>query len=203
MKKATAARIGAATLGGLLLASIAGAAFADDEYGNDDVDVNVSISEIEEPGVLALTVAGDSTTLTESGSDALVRQFTGVLPTVTVTDTRDAADIPDGAFWYVVGTASAFIGDAGQPNITSDHLGWTPSLLTPNDGEVAQGPQVDTVLDAGPNNVGLEGSELLSMALSSDEAIGSWDANANLLLKVPATVAPGNYTSVLTLSLFE
>ncbi len=167
MKKATATRIGAATLGGLLLATIAGAAFADDEYGNDDVDVNVAISELVEPGVLALTVGGDSTTLVESGSDALVRQFTGTLPTVTVTDTRTADEIPDGAFWYVVGTASSFIGDAGQDPITSDHLGWTPSLLTPNDGEVAQGPQVDTVLDAGPNNVGLEGQELLSMAAST------------------------------------
>ena len=59
------------------------------------------------------------------------------------------------------------------------------------------------MLDSPPNNVGLVGQELLAMAPSSQEAIGSWDATADLLLKVPSDVAPGAYASTLTLSLFE
>lgn len=41
------------------------------------------------------------------------------------------------------------------------------------------------------------------MALTSEEAVGSWEASADLRLQVPADVEPGAYTSTLTLSLFE
>lgn len=123
---------------------------------------------------------------------------------MTVTDTRE--DTPVGVSWYVVGQASAFAGDAGQPSITPDHLGWSPAVLTPNDGEVAAGDVVETVLDTGSNAVGLAGEELLYLALDSADAkaaSGQWTANANLVLKTAANVAPGQYTSLLTLSLFE
>lgn len=200
-------RASVAAAGGLLLAGVAGAAFAADPVGPDsDVDVNVTIESITPPGVLSMTVAQNSTTLTENGSDAEVRQFTGTLPTVSVSDTRTVDEIPDEAYWYVVGSASSFVGDAGQPDITADHLGWTPALVSdPGDGEVAVGDQVDTVLDPGPNNVGLVDQELLAMALSSDGATANapWTANADLFLKVPVDVEAGTYQSTLTLSLFE
>ena len=125
-------RVAAGAAGAVLLVGVAGAAFADDDpgYGTDDVDVNVQIDEAAEPGVLAMTVAGDATSLTESGSTPTVRQFTGTLPTVTVTDTRVFPDRLDpGAYWYVLGTSSDFIGDAAQPDIPAGHLGWTPALV--------------------------------------------------------------------------
>lgn len=204
MRRATITRLSVAAVGGLLLAGVAGAAAAEELIGDsNDVDVTVQIAQLHEPGILALSVADSSTVLAENGSTAAVRRFTGTLPTVTVTDTRTAGEIPDGAFWYVNGTASSLVGDTGQPEIAADHLGWSPHLLTPNAGEVSEGPQVDTVLDAPPNNVGLEGAELLAMAESSEEAVGVWQAAADLVLKVPVTVAPGTYTSVVTLSLFE
>lgn len=206
MKKGVLLRASVATLGGLMLAGVATTAYADDEYGTGDVDVNVSITPLTEPGVLAMSVAGTSTTLTESGSTATVRQFTGIMPTVTVTDTRDAADIPAGVGWYVVGSSSDFVGTAGQAPIGAEYFGWTPHLIDGGEsGLVAEGEQVDTALDAGPDNVGLVDQELLALAIDSGEAQtdGSWTANADLFLKTPATVAAGSYASVLTLSLFE
>ena len=203
------ARVTAGAAGAVLLVGVAGAAFADDDpgYGTDDVDVNVQINEAAEPGVLAMTVAGDQTSLTETGSTATVRQFTGTLPTVTVTDTRVFPDrISPDAFWYVLGTSSNFVGNAAQPDITAGHLGWTPALVgTTDPGEVAAGDPVGTVLDTGPDAVGVVDQELLAMAASSADInpTGSWSVNAGLTLKTPITVAPGSYSSTLTLSLFE
>jgi hypothetical protein len=198
-------RASAAALGGLLLTGVAGAALAA-EFGDDQVDVNVEIAELNEPGVLAMTVAGTSVALTESGSTGTVRQFTGTLPTVTVTDTRTAEQIPDGAGWYVLGTATDFAGTAGQPSISAGNLGWTPNLIDGGEsGQVAEGEQVDTVLDSGPDAVGLVDQELLALAIDS-EAIapeGQWTANAELFLRTAPTVEPGTYGSTLTISLFE
>lgn len=203
-KKSMAARCAAGVVGGLMLAGVGVAAFADPtENGTGDVDVTVDIASTE-TGALSLTVAGTETSLTETGSTATFRQFTGALPNVTVTDTRE--DVDAGVFWYVTGQASDFVGNAGQANITPDHLGWTPSIVTANDGEVAEGDTVGTSIDGGVNGVGLVGQELLALALDSADAqatSGQWTATANLVLKTPVTVAPGSYTSTLTLSLFE
>jgi hypothetical protein len=202
-------RIAAGAAGAVMLVGVAGAALADDDYGTDDVDVNVTIDDADEPGTLAMTVAGDSTELTESGSTATVRQFTGTLPTVTVTDTRVFPDRLDpGAYWYVLGSSTAFAGDAGQPAIPAANLGWTPALVGATDpGEVAAGDPVGTVLDnpSGPDSVGLVDQELLAIAANSGDInpTGSWSVNAGLVLKTPITVATGDYTSTLTLSLFE
>jgi hypothetical protein len=199
------ARASAAAMGGLLLTGVAGAALAA-EFGDDTVDVNVEIAELNEPGVLAMSVAGTSVALAENGSTATMRQFTGTLPTVTVTDTRTAEQIPDGTGWYVLGTATDFIGSAGQPAIGAGNLGWTPHLINGGEsGQVAEGEQVDTVLDSGPDAVGLVDQELLALAIDS-EAIapeGQWTANADLFLRTGATVQPGTYGSTLTISLFE
>lgn len=205
--KSMAVRVAAGLAGGMLLTGLAGMAVAQaDEIGNDGVDVNVEITEIDEPGVLALSVAGDSVALAEEGSTPTVRQFTGELPMVTVTDTRTADEIPDGAFWSVVGSASSFVGSAGQPDISAGNLGWAPHLIDGGEsGGVAEGDQVDTVLDGGPNNVGLVDQELLALAFDSAEIAeeGQWTATADLFLRTAATVAPGSYTSTVTLSLFE
>lgn len=85
------------------------------------------------------------------------------------------------------------------------------ALVTEGNGEVAPGDEVLTSIDEStnpsvPNNVGLEGEELLQLALDSAEATaanGAWTANADLTLKTPIDVAPGSYSSTLTLSLFE
>jgi hypothetical protein len=197
----------AALAGCALLTGIAAAsASADTELGSDAVDVSVSIAESEQPGALTMSVAGTSTALTEAGQEPDVRRFTGDLPEVTVTDTRTADEIPDGAGWYVLGSATAFTGAAGQDEISADHLGWTPELLDGGEsGLVTEGDPVDTVLDEGADAVGLSDQELLALSLDSQETAtdGSWTVTAGLTLKTEADVAPGDYASVLTLSLFE
>lgn len=197
------ARCALVAAGVVALAGVASAASAEEQHGGEDIDVSVEIAQIDEPGVLALTVAGGSATLTESGSTPTVRQFAGALPTVTVTDTRTAEEIPDDAFWYVLGSATDFAGAAGQSSIPASLLGWVPELIDGGEsGLVGAGDPVEGELDAGP---GLVDVELLAMAAAS-EAIaeeGSWTATADLFLRTPATVEPGNYTSTLTLSLFE
>lgn len=200
-KRGIIARTAVGALGGLLLIGGAGAAIAA-EVGNDDVDVNVNIEALPPVGALTLSVASNSTSLTEVASgDEDIRQFNGQLPTVTVTDDRE--EVPAGVAWYVTGQASSFTGANGT--ITADHLGWAPKLLTENNGEVAEGDKVDTVLDPAPNNVGIVGEELLALALDSGEArtTGEWKAGADLFLKTPKTVTPGAYTSTLTLTLWE
>ena len=206
-KTAFAARCTAVTIGTALLVGVAGIAMAEEgTNGDHDVAVNVAITEIAQPGVLAMTVAGTSTDLVEDGSTATVRQFTGALPTVTVTDTRAAEDIPADAAWYVLGSSTDFTGDAGQAPISAGHLGWTPDLVDGGEsGQVSEGDQVDTVLDSGANAVGLVDQELLAMAYNSGDIAteGQWTATANLFLRTPATTTPGDYTANLTLSLFE
>ena len=196
-------------MGGLVLLGVGGAALADDVQ-QDGVDLDVTIEEQEPAGMLSLSVAADSETLTEvEGASPEHREFVGELPEVTVTDTR--TDVPEGVYWYVTGQAGDFTGSEGQAPITPDHLGWAPSLVTEGDGEVAPGEEVPTSLDEStnpttPNNVGLESQELLHMALDSAEASaanGEWTATADLTLKTPLDVAPGTYDSTLTLSLFE
>jgi hypothetical protein len=190
-----------------LLVGVSGAAAAEEQHGDESIGVEVAIAEIEEPGVLAMSVAGTTATLAENGSDELVRQFTGTLPTVTVTDTRAADDIPPGAGWYVLGTASELTGDAGQAAIGADHLGWTPRLIDGGEsGLVAEGDPVQTVLDTdAPAPFGLVDQELLAFTNRSADiaAEGQWSVDADLALRTSVDVAPGNYSGTITLSLFE
>jgi type 1 fimbria pilin len=201
-KRGIFARTAVGALGGMMLIGVAGVAIADEIEG-DDVDVTVNIEAIEPVGALTMSVAANSTALTEVDSgDEAIRQFNGTLPTVTVTDDRE--EVPEDVFWYVTGQSSSFT-EAGGASFGAEHLGWVPKLLTEANGEVAEGPQVDTVLDEGPNNVGLVGDEFLALSLTSGEAqpVGEWEANADLFLKTPVDITPGSYSATLTLTLWE
>ncbi|TQJ30849.1 hypothetical protein [Microbacterium sp. SLBN-146] len=203
-KKGFIARAAVGAIGGALLLGGAGAALAD-EVDDQDVDVAVSIEALEPVGALTMSVAPGSATLEEvESTDPDIRQFDGVLPTVTVTDDRE--EVPTDVGWYVTGQSSALTA-AGGLTIPAGHLGWVPAILTEEgNGEVAVGPEVDTVLDEGPNNVGLVSQELLALVTidSGDAAtVGTWQANANLFLKTPVDIAPGDYSGTITLTLWE
>jgi hypothetical protein len=194
----------AVLVGGMALPSPASAEPGDSE----DVRVTVDIGEIREPGVLAMTIAGNSVVLSEDGSTLLIRQFVGTLPTVTVTDTRTPEEVPAGAAWAVLGNATDFVGSAGQAPISAGHLGWRPNLIDGGDtGQVTEGEEVVTVVDQPTqpgNNVGLVDQELLISTYDSAVVAGdSYTVNANLFLRTPVNVPPGSYTSTVTLSLFE
>lgn len=144
--------------------------------------------------------------LAENGSDDEVRQFTGTLPTVTVTDTR--AESPAGAYWSVIGNTGDFVDvDDAASTISGTYLGWAPALVEVPVGDdlVSEGEAVESEADGGTGVVG--GYDLLVSAFDSEGAreYGSeWKANAALSLRVPvAEAAPGSYESTLTLSLFE
>ncbi|MEU7695638.1 hypothetical protein, partial [Microbispora hainanensis] len=89
MKINRATQVLAASVLGLALAGagLAGPAAADDDpSGTGGVDVSVNIQSTSTPGQLSMTVADNTgVSLQENGSDATARQFTGTLPTVTVT----------------------------------------------------------------------------------------------------------------------
>lgn len=201
--------LAAGAAGALLAGAVAVPSPASAEPGESaDVEVTVDIEEIREPGVLALSVAADSVALSENGSTLLVRQFVGTLPTVTVTDTRTPDEVPAGAAWAVLGSATDFVGDAGQQPIGAGHLGWRPRLLDGGGtGLVSEGEEVVTVLDGATqpgNNVGLVDQELLVSTGDSGAVAGDeYSVNADLFLRTPADVAAGGYRSTLTLSLFE
>ncbi|WP_238006294.1 hypothetical protein KZZ52_36275 [Dactylosporangium sp. AC04546] len=203
-------RLLAASAAGAVLAgtmALPSPAMAEDGDGAD-VQVTVDIEEIREPGVLALSIAGNAVALSEDGSTLLVRQFVGTLPAVTVTDTRTADEVPAGAAWAVLGSATNFVGTAGQAPISADHLGWKPHLIDGGEaGLVTEGEEVVTVLDEATqpgNNVGLTDQELLVSTFDSEAVAGdSYSVDADLYLRTPADVAAGQYTSTLTLSLFE
>jgi hypothetical protein len=214
----TALRLAAAVAGGAMLCSVASLAMAEPaEISNDDVVISVEIEALPDEGALVMTVAPGGVNLTEvTSADPMLREFTGQLPDVTVTDNRDVADIPDGAFWAVLAIATDFEGDAGQEDIPASYLGWTPRLTAATTTDsVTEGDRVKTAFDEptnpnNPDNVGLAGAnglELLAMGIDSVEArehsTDQWTATADMVLKVEKDVDPGIYTSTLTLSLFE
>ena len=192
-----------AGIAGAVLVSVVGgggiAAAVEELEAEGEVDVSVEIPEIDGPGALAMTVASDSTSLTEEGSTGTERRFAGSLPTVTVTDTRSADEIPEGAYWTVLGSITDFTGDVDQPAIpAAESFGWIPAIVAGDPGSVSEG-------DAVAPGEGFRDAEILAMA--SDSATispeGSWSADAELELVTPVTVAPGDYSATLTLSLFE
>ncbi|QEO14206.1 hypothetical protein FLP10_07080 [Agromyces intestinalis] len=194
---ATVVAAGLALSGALGFATAAAAA-DDDSAG---IDVSVDVEEIVPPGTLALTVApNDGVVLTEHDSDQTVRQFTGALPTVTVTDSRTTEEIPPGSYWAVTGQASAFTADGLAP-IDASRLGWSPRLLSPAEGIVAPGEPVLGSLDGGP---GIDsGSDLLVSTWEPGADASAVNVTADLTLKIPAETPAGQYRSTITLSLFE
>ncbi len=173
---------------------------AEQSTGEQGVDVSVDIGARWEPGVLAMTIAQDSVALVEDGSSDLERRFLGTLPEVTVTDTRAS-----GEQWYVTGVISDFAG-ADEASIGAEYFGWSPRLVAdPGDATIEAGGDVDGELDGGPGLT--DGWDLLYAAWDADAAAearqGTFTADAGLELTVPSTVAPGEYSALLTLSLFD
>ncbi|MEU8271769.1 hypothetical protein AB0B89_32005 [Sphaerisporangium sp. NPDC049002] len=207
MKSNRTTQILAVSVLALAFAGVAGPAMADDP-DTDGIDVSVTIEPLRVPGQVSMTVADNTgVTLTEHGSNAAARQFTGTLPTVTVTDTRLPDEIPAGSFWAVVGQSSQLT-TTGTPakTIGPEYLGWAPHLLTGSStGAVEAGEPVSSVVSDGTGApaVGLQGQELLISTANATEEIGTHKVNADLALRTPVDVAAGEYHSTLTLSLFD
>lgn len=194
-RSSTGWRTIAGVLGAAMLVAVGvGTASAAEE----GIGIGVEIDEAE-TGALSMTVdTADTVQLVEDGSTGTERQFVGSLPDVTVTDTRDPSSIPEGAYWYVTGSVTDFVGDAGQADIlASESFGWSPRVVSGETSDVAVGD------DVVPGE-GFSDFELFASTFSSaDAGPGTWVASADLTLRTDANVEPGSYSSTLTLGLFE
>ena len=167
---------------------------ADGPTDADGVPIDVSI--VDAPGALALTVAdfGESVRLTQESGFTDRWRFTAGLPTVKVSDSRNATQA-GASGWAASGQSSAFV--SGTSTIGAENLGWAPNLVTPRDG-VSAGPQVATAVDGG---TGLAVASVLASATPEGRR-GVTDVNAWLYLDAPLGTAEGDYSARLTLSLF-
>ena len=166
-----------------------------DETDGEGIPIEATVGS-DEPGNLTLSVAdfGDGVALTAEGNAGDRLRFTGELPEVTVSDSRNTDQAGAGG-WTVSGQSSDFTSDAGT--LGAEHLGWTPRVLTPKPG-VTPGPEVDTVLDDGP---GLAEPAALATATTEGRS-GSTGLGAGLFLEVPVDTDPGTYQGTVTVTLF-
>lgn len=160
----------------------------------DGIPVDVTI--VDKPGSLTLTVEdyGDGVELTAAGERPDRWRYSGDLPTLTVTDSRNAAQAAGGG-WAASGQSSAFTSAAGE--LSADHLGWVPRVLTPRPG-VTAGPATATAIDGGQ---GLSVPSRLASA-DSEGRRGSAELDARLVLDAPVGTAEGDYSARVTVSLF-
>lgn len=168
-----------------------------DSGGPSDADgIPVEVSIVDKPGVLTLTVGdyGDGVELTQDGDRPDRWRYSGDLPTLTVTDSRNVHQAGNGG-WAVSGQSSDFASDAGE--ITADHLGWVPRVLTPRAG-VSAGDASVTALDGG---TGLSTPSRLAAA-DADGRRGTTELDAKLVLDAPVGTAEGDYSARVTVSLF-
>jgi len=140
-------------------------------------------------GAFTFTVAPGTVNLAVSGTPA---QGTGVLNTVTVSDTRNT--FPG---WSVSGQESDFAGSgsAAGSTISGNQLGWTPT------GTPAGGATLGPVVAPGSPGLGTTAGILAQAHAGSGS--GTSTLSANLLLAIPTTAKAGPYAGTLTLTAVE
>ena len=172
----------------------------DAEPVDGDIEVNAAIPErgADGPvapgsptaGALTLSIPENASVNMGEATNAGDRwTYSSAMPTIRVTDTRNAA-----AGWELSGSASDLASEAGD--LSASYLGWVPRVLggsTAANGEVALGEMRG-------------GSGLIEPALlaSADDhaRFGSTDVVADLALDVPADTDAGEYAGAINVSLF-
>lgn len=148
-----------------------------------DVNVDVKVPTAEEvSGSFAWTLGGTSASLGNAKQNAAGGfSASGVLPTITVTDTRD-----ESTGWSLTGKSSAFT--SGSNNFPASALGWVPG-----------GTGTANVVKAGElvaPGTGL--AEARTLTTATGKSTATVDASLNLI--APTGTAAGNYTSTLTIT---
>ena len=152
--------------------------------------VSVAIA-VPATGILTVTVAAGPVNLAVSGLTG-----TGILPTVTITDTRNS--FPG---WSVMGQESAFTSTTTPPTpISGDQLGWSPTAVNAPlpAGAILGG----TVLPANPG-LGTTAAVLaLAHAGTGADPTGATNdqVSASLTLDIPVTATAGVYSGILTIT---
>lgn len=160
----------------------------------DGIPIEAEITD--QPGALTLTVGdyGDAVQLGNETTTGDRIGFTGSLPGITITDSRNATQAAGGG-WSATGQSTPFT--SGTTRYGGEHLGWTPRLTTPKNG-VTPGNAVATALSDGP---GLATPSALATA-SNEARRGDTTVTADLQLELPVDATAGKYTGALTVSLF-
>ncbi|HEY4577517.1 MAG TPA: metallophosphoesterase family protein [Yaniella sp.] len=175
----------------------------DDSAGepvDGDIEVNAAVPErgADGPvapgsptaGALTLSIPTDAAVNMGEATNAGDRwTYSSALPTIRVTDTRNAA-----AGWELTGTATDLASEAGE--VSASYMGWAPRVLggsAANNGDVTLGEM--------RGGTGLVEPALLASA--DDHArYGSTDVVADLALDVPADADAGEYAGAINVSLF-
>jgi beta-glucosidase len=162
-----------------------------------DVPVAAEVPDVTlEPGMLTMRIGQFDGLVDLVGQHNVDRwRFDGDLPTIAVTDTRSQTQAADGG-WSVTGRAADFV--SGNDSFGAEHLGWIPWTTASGRPGVTAGPEVKGVMRGGP---GLADPATLVSATAAGR-YGSATAGAHLLLEVPLNTTPGDYRSVVTLTLF-
>lgn len=165
---------------------------ANDENG---VPVTATVPDTTTaPGSLSMTVADGPVAFGEPTTEGDNFRFSGQLPTVSVTDSRNDAQAAGGG-WTVSGQASDLLN--GGSRLRAESLGWTPKVGAPRDG-LMLGDAVSTKLAGG---AGLTAPATLATA-SNDARGGTTEVSADIVLDAPKSTRSGQYTGSLTVSLF-
>ncbi|MET7300824.1 hypothetical protein [Embleya sp. NPDC005575] len=138
------------------------------------------------PGALTITQQASAIKLSDITLNGQAQNMTGALNPVTVKDFRGGA-----TGWTLTGAVTAFTnGDGGT--IAADKFSWTP--------KVAAGPGSPSVAVAGAAGPIGSGATLAS-APNAAVTGGTFTADADLSLAVPAYQKVGTYNATLTLSI--
>jgi len=116
-------------------------------------------------------------------------EATGAINPITVSDTRRSH-----APWSISASVGAFTD--GTKSFSGAGLGWTPKIVTPGAGAHAGSAVGSGYDDGGP---GLSVSRGLGWA-DQGHARGTASLGADLDLKIPGSVAKGNYRTTLTIT---
>ncbi|MFE3199046.1 hypothetical protein [Embleya sp. NPDC059237] len=168
--------------------------------GTDDTTAVTTPFRITVPGgnldqtITGNVVAGGLTITQEAGAIKLsditlngqAQNMTGALNTVTVKDFRGG-----NTGWTLTGSVSDF-GNGNGGKIGADKFTWTPKVTTGTGS-----PSTAVPGSAGPIGTGAT----LASAPAGASTGGTFSADADLSLAVPAYQAIGTYTSTLTLSI--
>lgn len=152
-----------------------------------DIDVSV---DIPVTGGLAVNVASTKLDLGQAklSSDLSSLDASGTLPAVTVADTRSS-----NPGWSLTATASGFTGSEGL-SLDGKYLGIGKTRVL----SAATGQTLSLGAGVAPG-VGFTGGTTLASA-AAGAGLGSSTFEADLQLKAPAATTPGDYVSVVTIT---
>ena len=139
------------------------------------------------PGSLVLTVSDGGVVLDGARNAGDRLRLGGVLPDVSVTDTRGGE-----ARWSVTGQSSDLVaGGDSAATVRAENLGWEPFVV---DGDATPGARIMTRLAGGPG--------LATPATLGAGGQGKASLAADVSLEVPVDTRGGSYAGGMTVSLF-